>query len=144
MAVDPEVEVDRSPLVRESEATAEEAGPRKRRARKSENGGNGHAEKARSNGGVRVKQLRRLLAGLRDLRAGDFSVRLSTSDDELLDEISDAFNRVAEMNERMTGVTRPRNTAHSSQRSNHRSARSSFTASRCSQRPWRSSHGRPR
>ena len=34
-----------------------------------------------------------------------------------------------EMNERMTGVTRPRKTAHSSQRSNQRSARSSFSAS---------------
>ena len=31
------------------------------------------------------------------------------------------------MNERITGVIRPRNTAHSSRRSNHRSARSSFS-----------------
>ena len=40
-----------------------------------------------------------------------------------------------EMNDRTTGVIRPRKTAHSSHRSNQRSARSSFSELRCSQRP---------
>ena len=45
--------------------------------------------------------LRRLLAGLRDLQAGDFSVRLSRTSDPLMAEIGDAFNAVAELKERM-------------------------------------------
>src|SRR5207244_13032116 len=48
-----------------------------------------------------------------------------------------------EMNERTTGVSRPRKTAASPKRSNQRSARASFARSRWNQRPRSSSSGRP-
>jgi len=46
--------------------------------------------------------LEALLAGLRDLRAGDFGVRLAPSSQPLMFEIAIAFNDVASRNERMT------------------------------------------
>jgi len=45
--------------------------------------------------GTRERSLRRLLAGLRSLDAGDFSARLDSNDDALLSEIADVFNSVA-------------------------------------------------
>ncbi len=45
--------------------------------------------------------LRRLLEGLRDLRAGDFTARLTDMSDPLLAQIGEAFNAVADMKERM-------------------------------------------
>jgi len=46
-------------------------------------------------------ELADLLAALRDLRDGDFTVRLSGSEDPLLDDIASAFNGIAERNERL-------------------------------------------
>src|SRR4051812_11515535 len=46
-------------------------------------------------------ELRRLLNALRDLRDGEFDVRLPMSNDPLLSEISDAFNGIAKLNERL-------------------------------------------
>ena len=39
------------------------------------------------------------LQGLRALEAGDFDVRVSLNGDPLMAEISEAFNRIAEINE---------------------------------------------
>ena len=82
--------------------------------------GNGSARAAGTNGGRRRKRsdraavaadradrisnadLRALLAGLRDLREGDFAVRLPGSGHRLMADISAAFNDVASHNERMT------------------------------------------
>jgi HAMP domain-containing protein/CheY-like chemotaxis protein/signal transduction histidine kinase len=52
--------------------------------------------------GITSADLRALLAGLRDLRDGDFGVRLAPSADPLMAEISATFNDVASRNERMT------------------------------------------
>ena len=70
--------------------------------RKSRSNGNG----GRGGGGNRIEtdsdqQLADLLAALRDLRDGDFSTRLSGSEDPLLDDISSAFNGIAERTERL-------------------------------------------
>ncbi len=46
-------------------------------------------------GGSRDRGLRKLLAGLRALDAGDFAIRLEIHDDPLMSEISDIFNSVA-------------------------------------------------
>jgi HAMP domain-containing protein/CheY-like chemotaxis protein/signal transduction histidine kinase len=45
--------------------------------------------------------LRRLLNAMRDLRDGDFEIRLPLAEEPLLAEIADAFNSVAKMNERL-------------------------------------------
>jgi HAMP domain-containing protein/CheY-like chemotaxis protein/signal transduction histidine kinase len=52
------------------------------------NGGDG-------GGGSQTRSLRRLLAGLRALDAGDFSARLDFNNDGLIAEIADTFNSVA-------------------------------------------------
>jgi HAMP domain-containing protein/CheY-like chemotaxis protein/signal transduction histidine kinase len=46
--------------------------------------------------------LRRLLNAMRDLRDGEFNVRLPMSEDPLLSEIADAFNGIAKLNERLS------------------------------------------
>src|SRR5438045_390874 len=52
-------------------------------------------------GKIRDIDLRRVLNAMRDLRDGDFDVRLPMSEDPLLAEISDAFNDIAKLNERL-------------------------------------------
>jgi HAMP domain-containing protein/CheY-like chemotaxis protein/signal transduction histidine kinase len=52
-------------------------------------------------GKIRDLDLRRVLTAMRDLQDGDFEVRLPMSEDPLLAEISDAFNAIAKMNERL-------------------------------------------
>src|SRR2546423_201311 len=52
-------------------------------------------------GKIRDIDLRRVLNAMRDLRDGDFDVRLPISEDPLLAEISDAFNDIAKLNERL-------------------------------------------
>ncbi len=47
------------------------------------------------------RELTNLLAALRDLRDGDFTVRLDGSDDPLLADIASAFNGIAERNEKL-------------------------------------------
>ena len=54
------------------------------------------------NGKVRESDLRRLLGAMRDLKEGDFNVRLPVSDDPLLAEIADEFNGIAKLNTRMS------------------------------------------
>jgi HAMP domain-containing protein len=49
-----------------------------------------------------VGDLRRLLNALRDLRDGEFEVRLPISEEPLLAEISDAFNGIAKLQERLS------------------------------------------
>jgi len=51
--------------------------------------------------GITRADLNALLAGLRDLRGGDFAVRLPRSRDPLMTDIVSAFNDVASRNERM-------------------------------------------
>jgi HAMP domain-containing protein/CheY-like chemotaxis protein/signal transduction histidine kinase len=53
------------------------------------------------NGRVRDTDLRRLLSAMRDLRDGDFEVRLPMADDPLIAEIADVFNGIAKLNERL-------------------------------------------
>ena len=68
--------------------------------------GNGNGARTQRNGsgsgdGEGPEELTSLLAALRDLRDGDFSVRLAGSDDPLLDDIASAFNGIAERNEKL-------------------------------------------
>ena len=75
-----------------------EIAPRPARKRGGGNGGNG------GNGGDgdrRDSQIRRLLAGLRALEAGDFGVRLDASDDRRMGEVADIFNSVATKQQRL-------------------------------------------
>ena len=48
---------------------------------------------------TRNKSLRKLLAGMRALDAGDFRVRLEPNGDPLMAEVVEVFNRVAERNQ---------------------------------------------
>jgi methyl-accepting chemotaxis protein len=79
------------------------AQPRKRNSnRKSRGDGNGSFGNGNGGGnGATQQELADLLAGLRDMRDGDFSVRLAGSSDPLLDDIADAFNGIAERNDRL-------------------------------------------
>jgi HAMP domain-containing protein/CheY-like chemotaxis protein/signal transduction histidine kinase len=73
------------------------------RRRVSADGGSAAAAPPRANGGTPPGGgLQDLLAAMRALEAGDFDVRLSLNGDPLMGEISDAFNRIASLNQRMT------------------------------------------
>ncbi len=64
--------------------------------------GSAGPEDGNENGEAR-RDLRRLLVGLRDLRAGDIGVRMpDDSSDPLMAEIADAFNELAYLRERLT------------------------------------------
>src|SRR5690242_18954530 len=52
-------------------------------------------------GGSRERSLRRLLAGLRALDAGDFSIRIDAADDRLMGELADVFHSVATKHQRL-------------------------------------------
>jgi HAMP domain-containing protein/CheY-like chemotaxis protein/GAF domain-containing protein len=54
-----------------------------------------------SDGKVRDLDLRRLLNAMRDMKDGEFDVRLPMAEDPLLAEIADAFNAIAKLNERL-------------------------------------------
>ncbi|HEX5073493.1 MAG TPA: HAMP domain-containing protein [Gemmatimonadaceae bacterium] len=58
-------------------------------------------ERGEPSDGITRADLNELLAGLRDLRSGDFAVRLPRSRDPLMAEIVSTFNDVASRNERM-------------------------------------------
>ncbi|MFL5576695.1 MAG: HAMP domain-containing protein, partial [Gemmatimonadaceae bacterium] len=73
-------------------------GARSRGAARS-GGGEGRGD----GGGGRQRELRRLLNGLRDLHAGDFSVRLELGSDPMLAEIAEAFNELAAREGAVTG-----------------------------------------
>ena len=59
------------------------------------NGGNG------GSGGARERAVRRLLAGLRALEAGDFTIRIDAAEDRLMGELADVFNSVATKQQRL-------------------------------------------
>ncbi|MEO8562541.1 MAG: HAMP domain-containing protein, partial [bacterium] len=54
------------------------------------------------NGGLRDRAIRRLLAGLRALDAGDFAVRIESAGDPLMGELADVFNSVANKQSRLS------------------------------------------
>ena len=100
----------------ETTARSISSGPRRKngrnggRARNGKRNGNGAGTKRdgerevdllASNGKLKEIDLRRLLDAMRDLRDGEFEVRLPTSEDPLLAEIADAFNGIAKLNERL-------------------------------------------
>jgi methyl-accepting chemotaxis protein len=99
----------------ETTARSISSGPRRKngrngRARSGKRNGNGAGTKRdgerevdllASNGKLKEVDLRRLLDAMRDLRDGEFEVRLPTSEDPLLAEIADAFNGIAKLNERL-------------------------------------------
>ncbi len=67
-------------------------------------GGQGPGEREGTPGAggrIRESDLRRLLAAMRELKEGDFNIRLPVSDDPLLAEIADEFNGIAKLNTRM-------------------------------------------
>ena len=116
----PTVDGDRDPEVDREFSERQHDAPlptsSKRRPRRSS--GNGGGDRERPRGPVTADQpmpprgqrfdevtyadLSALLAGLRDLRDGDFGVRLSPSSHPLVTDIAMAFNDVAVRNERMT------------------------------------------
>ncbi len=54
-----------------------------------------------SGGIIRESDLRRLLAAMREMKEGDFNVRLPVSDVPLLADIADEFNGIAKLNTRL-------------------------------------------
>ncbi len=99
-----------------AEPSSNTAGTRRKNGR---NGGKGRTGKGTGNGAgikqgreqesgvlapdgkIRDVDLRRLLNAMRDLRDGEFEIRLPMSEDPLLAEIADTFNGIAKLNERM-------------------------------------------
>src|ERR1035437_4758162 len=99
--------------VEESSERSSNAGSRRKNGGKGRNGkgnGNGAGTKRSEEGAGRLapdgkfkdSDLRRLLNAMRDLRDGEFEVRLAMSKDPLLSEIADAFNGIAKLNERLS------------------------------------------
>src|SRR3954471_528802 len=82
-------------------------GGKGRNGKRNENGNAGAGTDERevavlaADGKIRGAALRRALSAMRDLRDGDFEVRLPMSEDPLLADISDAFNAIAKLNERL-------------------------------------------
>src|SRR6202162_5079714 len=101
----------------EEETSARSPGAQASRRKSGRNGGKGRNGKRNGNGNGREggereisvpagdaasqSDLRRLLAAMRDLKEGDFNVRLPVSEDPLLAEIADEFNGIAKLNTRM-------------------------------------------
>ena len=86
---------------RQSRSAAQTVGETRRGGR---NGSGRTRRDGKRNGnanGEGPQELTDLLAALRDLRDGDFTVRLAGSDDPLLDDIASAFNGIAERNEKL-------------------------------------------
>ena len=102
----------------EEETSARSPGAPASRRKNGRNGGKGRNGKRNGNGNgsqdgereisvsaadgrIRQSDLRRLLAAMRDMKEGDFNVRLPVSEDPLLAEIADEFNGIAKLNTRM-------------------------------------------
>jgi HAMP domain-containing protein/CheY-like chemotaxis protein/signal transduction histidine kinase len=87
-------------------ATRRKNGRNGGKGRNGKRNGNSHGQRDVNdlgrNGKVRDSDLRRLLNAMRDLKEGDFNVRLPVSDDPLLAEIADEFNGIAKLNTRMS------------------------------------------
>ncbi len=62
----------------------------------------GNGRPAGNGNGSRQLEMRRLLAGLKDMCGGDFSVRLPDSADPMMGDIIDEFNAIAERNQAVT------------------------------------------
>jgi len=97
----------RSPTAPGSRRKNSRAAGKGRNGKRNGNGsGLGGAERAVTDlpGGGRIREsdLRRLLAAMRELKEGDFNVRLPVSDDPLLAEIADEFNGIAKLNTRLS------------------------------------------
>jgi CheY-like chemotaxis protein/HAMP domain-containing protein len=108
VAGDRDPQVDRDLSGRSDSASTPETSSRRSR-RTSSNGGRRTEQDASGaqladepSNGVTRADLNELLAGLRDLRSGDFAVRLPRSRDPVMADIVSAFNDVASRNERMT------------------------------------------
>jgi len=95
----------RSPSASASRKSGRNGG--KGRNGKRNGNGNGNQDGEREMGAsattrVRQSDLRQLLAAMRDLKEGDFNVRLPSSEDPLLAEIADEFNGIAKLNTRLS------------------------------------------
>ena len=109
---DRDTQVDRDVPERDKRSTAAESNPRRSR-RSSNNGGDRPRQNADAepdnvvakgvgrSDSITQTDLNALLAGLRDLRGGDFEVRLPRSRHPLMADIVSAFNDVASRNEQM-------------------------------------------
>jgi HAMP domain-containing protein/CheY-like chemotaxis protein/signal transduction histidine kinase len=92
-----DMDLDREAAI---EASRDDTGQGRTSARKGRKGSRDNAS-AKAPRGNRERELRRLLAGLRDLEAGDFRVRLEPNGDALIVELIDTFNEIAERNQRL-------------------------------------------
>jgi HAMP domain-containing protein/CheY-like chemotaxis protein/signal transduction histidine kinase len=106
---DRDTQVDREIPERAKRAPSGETSRRSRRASSTAEAGGTEsqaddvaAKNGSSNGEISTADLNALLAGLRDLRSGDFAVRLPRSRHPLMADIVSAFNDVASRNERMS------------------------------------------
>ncbi len=74
-------------------------------ATRRKNGSDGASRQRNDNGRASDPQVRTelqaLLVGLRDLRDGEFDVRIGGSSDPLMADLAEAFNGIAERNERL-------------------------------------------
>ena len=98
---------DSPPVARNATGARQKKGRNGGRGRNARGNGNGENLRDReaemgvveTGGRIREVDLRRLLGAMRDLKDGDFEVRMPLSDHPLLAEIADAFNGVAKLNE---------------------------------------------
>src|SRR5689334_4851870 len=112
------IEMEEAGVEEDAGRSSKSAGARRKngrnggRARNGKRNGEGNGTSSRGDdehevallapgGKIRDIDLRRVLAAIRDLRDGEFQVRLPMSEDPLLAEIADAFNTVAKLNEQM-------------------------------------------
>jgi HAMP domain-containing protein/CheY-like chemotaxis protein/signal transduction histidine kinase len=87
----------------EGVADAPTGAARTRRRSKGKSGKRAANGRQTSNGnGTRQLEMRRLLAGLKDMCGGDFSVRLPDSADPMMNDIIDEFNAIAARNQAVT------------------------------------------
>ena len=106
--------IEEETVAEESSERSSNAGSRRKNGGKGRNGkGSGSAAGTKRgsdhdggaltpDGKAKDADLRRLLNAMRDLRDGEFEVRLAMSEDPLLSEIADAFNGIAKLNERLS------------------------------------------
>ena len=101
--IDPQEQGDVLPVRsrRQSRSAAQTAGETRRGSRTGPGRTRRNGKRNGNGNGEGPQELTDLLTALRDLRDGDFTVRLSGSEDPLLDDIASAFNGIAERNERL-------------------------------------------
>ena len=112
MEIGDNIELEETESDEDSTRSPTAAGSRRKNGRNSGKGKNGKRngngadggagrEMTSRNGSVRDADLRQLLAAMRELKEGDFNIRLPVSDDPLLAEIADEFNGIAKLSTRM-------------------------------------------